>query len=67
MVLDFPAKPFIAKLGFRYLGMLAIADPSLTHVVAIDKTGLVFDPENGFFHKDWKEYDFIAMLEFRPL
>jgi uncharacterized protein YvpB len=52
VVFDFPAKPFIAKLGFRYLGMLATADPSLTHVVAIDETGLVFDPENEFFHKD---------------
>ena len=66
-IFDFPAKPFIVKLGFRYVGMLGTADPSRIHVVAIDETGLVFDPEVDDFHKDWKEYDFMAMLEFRPL
>jgi hypothetical protein len=66
-IVDFTSKPFVRKPGLRYLGMLATPDPLLTHIVAIDEDGIVFDPDpnNEKSRKSWLEYDFMAMAEFR--
>ena len=68
-VSDFPAKPFILKPGLRYIGMICSPDPSITHVVAIDESGVVFDPDPAKeqSRENWETYDFMAVLEFCPL
>ena len=67
VIFDFPDKPFILRPGLRYLGMLPTANYLLTHVVAIDETGVVFDPDPAKeqSRENWETYDFMAMLEFR--
>jgi hypothetical protein len=68
-VLDNCMKPFSLKQGFRYLGMLSTSNSLLTHVVAIDQNGIVFDPDpvNEQSRESWQAYDFMAIVEFRPL
>ena len=44
-------------------------DPLITHVVAIDESGVVFDPDPAKeqSRENWETYDFMAVLEFCPL
>jgi hypothetical protein len=63
------AKPFSIKPGIRYLGMVLGPTPLLTHAVTVDEFGTVFDPDasESAPRKSCSEYEFLAMLEFRPL
>jgi hypothetical protein len=69
IVIDLPTKPFNAEPGFRYLGMLPTPERLIHHVVAIDEAGVVFDPDPAMesSRRNWKECEFMAMLEFRPV
>jgi len=63
----YPVPPFVCKAGFRYIGVLPIRKQE-THAVAIDESGVVFDPDsNALSGKNWAELVFSGgMLEFQP-
>ena len=66
-VIDLGYVPDTLRAGSRYLGMLPTPDPLVTHVVAIDESGIAFNPDtNQEKSRDWRDYDFLAVLEFRP-
>jgi hypothetical protein len=68
-IVDLDTKPFVCKAGLRYIAVVGTTDPLIAHSVAIDETGIVFDPDtaNKNSRKHWSEYEALAMLEFRPL
>ena len=60
---------FVCEIGLRYLAVFpADTDPLMTHTVAIDEMGLVFDPDpvNEHVRGYWSSFDFLGMMEFRP-
>jgi hypothetical protein len=66
-VLDFGYLPETLVPGSRYLGLLSTPDPLVTHTVAIDEQGIVLDPDSAQEQSHhWRNYDFMALLEFRP-
>jgi hypothetical protein len=61
--------PLTVRAGFRYIAMIATPIPNVYHNLAIDETGIAFDPDpsNEDVRKPWSEYGVLGLLEFRPL
>jgi len=59
-------RPYMVQFGLRYLAMVPTDTPNFHHVLAVDETGIAFDPCNEDGHKPWSEYQIIALLEFQP-
>lgn len=60
--------PYELKEGSRYILWLETDEPNVLHSVAVDETGIVFnpDPNEQDVRKRWTEYRIKAALEFRP-
>jgi hypothetical protein len=60
-------KPFSPRRGLRYIAMIPRAE-LMTHCIAIDETGTVFDPDPASKNtrNHWSTYNIIALLEFQP-
>ena len=61
--------PFAVQVGLRYLAMIPSANPDINHALAVDETGIAFNPDPRYEHvrKLWSEYIVLGLLEFRPL
>ena len=56
--------PAICRPGFRYLlAILFESDPSSGHTLAVDESGIVFDPLDESSRKLWFEYAPSGLLE----
>jgi hypothetical protein len=59
--------PPTVRPGLRYLAQVRAALPNSYHALAVDETGIAFDPDpcNEDVRKPLSEYDVLALLEFR--
>lgn len=60
---DYLPSPFVCKPGYRYVMMLRGNDPAMNHAVAVDETGMVFDPLDEHARKDWSECERLGVIE----
>jgi hypothetical protein len=61
--------PFAVLGGLRYIAMVPTLVPLCNHALAVDETGVAYDPDpiNERVRKSLSKYTVLALLEFRPL
>jgi hypothetical protein len=61
--------PFPVRAGLRYLAMIPTEIYQVNHALAVDETGIAFNPDPRYEHVRslWSEYFVLGLLEFRPL
>jgi hypothetical protein len=57
VTLEFPEGLEKPLVGYRYLFVLPTANPHRVHCVAIDETGVAFDPLDSDSREHWSKYD----------
>jgi hypothetical protein len=57
-MVDLDEPPFRLKEGFRYIAIVPTGAPHLNHTVAVDETGIVFNPDSDSRddRRHWSEH-----------